>query len=279
MAEANAQVIRKMRSYMEKYDMSLKAIFAVDESHCLGYGDNLIFKNPRDLQFFREKTINSAVIMGRKTFDSLGRRPLKNRLNIVITHDPEGEKAKFKEAGTPGAQSLRFLNDYEKIPFHMRHKNLRTGWVIGGAKVLEDLHNMCAAFLITEYRCDIQESGQKLGLLPPDKPDEDEYEAILAELQEGQDPPEYYDPKKLVRIGSIIRRIKTMCTYTKLTPTGIFTAPNGNAIRYSVAAYIRPNPKAMAKLIDMRAKEALQHETDRALEAEAEIRQQIRGRF
>jgi dihydrofolate reductase len=45
----------------------------------------LLFSSKEDMKFFKEMTINNVVIMGRKTFESIGGKPLLNRFNIVIT--------------------------------------------------------------------------------------------------------------------------------------------------------------------------------------------------
>ena len=68
-------------------------IVAADENNVIGKDNGLIWHLPDDLKFFKEKTNGHAIIMGRRTFESVG-RPLPNRTNIVITRDknfnPEG---------------------------------------------------------------------------------------------------------------------------------------------------------------------------------------------
>lgn len=63
----------------------INAIVAVDENYGIGYQNQLLEHIPGDLKYFKEKTSNSVVIMGRKTYESLPKKPLPNRLNIVIT--------------------------------------------------------------------------------------------------------------------------------------------------------------------------------------------------
>lgn len=63
----------------------LTSIVAVNEDGVIGAGNTLPWRIRTDLKFFRETTENNVVIMGRKTYDSLS-GPLKNRLNIVVTH-------------------------------------------------------------------------------------------------------------------------------------------------------------------------------------------------
>jgi len=65
--------------------MNLTLIAAVDKNYGIGYQGQLLWHLPADMAFFRKKTLGHMVLMGRKTFDSIG-RPLKDRENIVITH-------------------------------------------------------------------------------------------------------------------------------------------------------------------------------------------------
>jgi dihydrofolate reductase len=63
----------------------LTSIVAVNQEGIIGAGNALPWRIKTDLKFFRDQTIDNVVIMGRKTYDSLG-VPLKGRLNIVVTH-------------------------------------------------------------------------------------------------------------------------------------------------------------------------------------------------
>ena len=64
----------------------LSLIVAMDQQGLIGNQNTLPWYLPADLQFFKETTIGHIVIMGRKTFESIG-RPLPNRRNIVLTRN------------------------------------------------------------------------------------------------------------------------------------------------------------------------------------------------
>ena len=66
--------------------MTVSIIVAISENHVIGRQGNMPWRLPDDLKRFKALTTGHAVIMGRKTFDSIG-RPLPNRINIVITRD------------------------------------------------------------------------------------------------------------------------------------------------------------------------------------------------
>lgn len=66
----------------------LYAIVAHDLNRAIGGGNDLLWHLPNDLKFFKEKTRGFPIIMGRKTFDSLG-RPLPGRRNMVVTRQAD----------------------------------------------------------------------------------------------------------------------------------------------------------------------------------------------
>lgn len=75
-------------------------IAAIGRNRELGRGNDLVWKIPEDLKRFKEKTRGHPIIMGRKTFESIG-KPLPGRTNIVITRD-----TKWTREGVLTAESL-----------------------------------------------------------------------------------------------------------------------------------------------------------------------------
>ena len=74
---------------------------AIAANNALGKDNQLIWHLPADLKRFKKTTLNHAVIMGRKTYESLG-KPLPNRTNILITRDKN-----YKAEGCVVAKSLK----------------------------------------------------------------------------------------------------------------------------------------------------------------------------
>ena len=70
---------------MSKPTISLIAAMADDRA--IGIENRLPWKLPADMQWFRRHTLGKPIVMGRKTFESFGARPLPDRTNIVITRD------------------------------------------------------------------------------------------------------------------------------------------------------------------------------------------------
>src|SRR5687768_16516175 len=70
-------------------------LVAYDKNRVIGLQDKLPWKIPEDLALFKRRTTGEAIIMGRKTYESLPIKPLPKRKNIVLTSDA---KAEFKGA-------------------------------------------------------------------------------------------------------------------------------------------------------------------------------------
>ncbi|MBT2695043.1 dihydrofolate reductase [Bacillus sp. ISL-55] len=71
----------------------ISLIWAMDENRVIGYHNQLPWRLPEDLKFFKRMTMGHPIAMGRKTYESIG-KPLPGRENIIITrdenYDPEG---------------------------------------------------------------------------------------------------------------------------------------------------------------------------------------------
>jgi dihydrofolate reductase len=70
---------------MQKLNKQFIGIAAMDLNRAIGYQGQLVCRHPEDMKFFKQTTTNGAVIMGRKTFESIGSRALPNRLNIILS--------------------------------------------------------------------------------------------------------------------------------------------------------------------------------------------------
>ncbi len=66
----------------------LSIIVAHDQQRLIGINNQMPWQMPADLRYFRQQTLGKTVVMGRKTFDSIG-KALPERTNIILTHQPE----------------------------------------------------------------------------------------------------------------------------------------------------------------------------------------------
>jgi dihydrofolate reductase len=69
--------------------MKIAMIAAMTKLRVIGLNNDMPWHLPDDLKFFKAKTVGKPVIMGRKTFESIGAKPLPNRPNIVISRNPD----------------------------------------------------------------------------------------------------------------------------------------------------------------------------------------------
>ncbi len=65
--------------------MKIALIAALSENGVIGYKNALPWHLPEELQYFKHKTLGKPVIMGRKTFESIGHKPLPHRVNIIVS--------------------------------------------------------------------------------------------------------------------------------------------------------------------------------------------------
>lgn len=113
-------------------------IVAVDRNNAIGKGGKLPWHYSADMKFFRETTTGHAVVMGRKTWTTLG-KPLKNRLNIVLSRDPSIEPQ----------ESLLVLSDVEAV-LSLNDSLTTDLFVIGGAQIYETFLPRIERWLVTE---------------------------------------------------------------------------------------------------------------------------------
>ena len=102
----------------------ISLIASIGKKRELGRGNELLFKIPEDMKMFKEKTTGHTIIMGRKTYESIG-RPLPHRTNIVVSRDssfllPEG---------------VFLVDSIDKALELAKEKEEKEVFVIGGAQL------------------------------------------------------------------------------------------------------------------------------------------------
>ena len=68
--------------------MKVSVIAAMAKNRVIGQDNKMPWHLPEDLKFFKQTTMDTAIVMGRKTFESFGLKPLPGRLNIVVSSQP-----------------------------------------------------------------------------------------------------------------------------------------------------------------------------------------------
>lgn len=117
----------------------ISAIVAVDENWGIGYNGDLLEHIPEDSKYFKAITDGGVVIMGRKTWDSLPKKPLPNRFNIVIT----SQERHFEE--------MTAFIPFSEAVSRLKHSPKEDDWfIIGGGQIYKELLPYCDRVYVTK---------------------------------------------------------------------------------------------------------------------------------
>lgn len=126
----------------------LALIAAMSRNRVIGVDNKLPWYLPEDLQFFKRMTQGKPLVMGRKTFESIG-RALPGRLNIVVTRDPAFE-----------APGVRVCHDLASAFDLADHQALIDGveeiMIMGGAQIYEQALPWASRLYLTEVDIEIE---------------------------------------------------------------------------------------------------------------------------
>ena len=106
--------------------MKISMIAAMTDDWVIGIENRLPWKLPNDMKWFRQHTLGKPIIMGRKTFESFGSKPLPDRTNIIITRD-EGYQAQDSIVVHSIEAALLAAGDVDEV------------MIIGGASFYEQM--------------------------------------------------------------------------------------------------------------------------------------------
>ena len=128
----------------------ISLIAAIGRNYELGKNNTLLWKLPADMKHFKEITMLHAVVMGRKTFESLG-KPLQNRRNIVITRD-----VKYKKEGLPAQAGVEVVHSLSDALNLFEDKNEEI-FIIGGGELYKQTMPIADKLYITHV--DVEDAG------------------------------------------------------------------------------------------------------------------------
>ncbi len=119
-------------------------IVAMARNRVIGKDNKLPWHFPADLKNFRTLTTGSTVIMGRKTYESIG-KPLPNRENFVLTRDAKHQAKMILEAELKMHSNVQFFTSFQQALDHVKTGN---AFVIGGAEIYKQtIHQMDGIYL------------------------------------------------------------------------------------------------------------------------------------
>ena len=118
----------------------MNLIVAVDANWAIGKDNESLVKIPADQKFFREITTGKVVVMGRKTLLSFPNGlPLKNRTNIILTHDESFH-----------APDAIIVHSLDELMQELKHYDSEDIYVIGGESVYRQLIDACDVAHVTK---------------------------------------------------------------------------------------------------------------------------------
>lgn len=141
----------------------MKAIMAMARNRAIGMAGGMPWHLPEEFRFFKKTTLGHAIVMGRKTYESLG-KPLPGRRNIVLSRTMKT---------TPGVEVIKDLQELKKL--NIPDKEI---FVIGGADIFRLLLPECNELFITQVHRDV--NGDTF--LPCFEADFDEGEIVLENI-------------------------------------------------------------------------------------------------
>lgn len=118
--------------------MKISIIVAKAEKNVIGGENKLLWHLPADLKFFKEKTSGHHILMGRKTFESIG-KALPNRVNLVLTRDEN-----YKKEGVFAVKTLQQAIDLAQ------NAGENELFIIGGGEIYKNTISIADTIYITQ---------------------------------------------------------------------------------------------------------------------------------
>jgi len=127
--------------------MIISLIAAVAENRVIGKDNDLIWSLPLDTRYFMDKTRHHHIITGRRNYESIPAkyRPLKDRTNIIVTHQKTYE--------APGAVVVNTLEEAIKLARQNGEEEL---FIIGGGEIYEQSISLADKLYITEVKASFE---------------------------------------------------------------------------------------------------------------------------
>lgn len=126
----------------------VKFIWAQDSNGLIGNKGKLPWSNKSELNYFKNQTTGGIVVMGHNTWKSIGSKPLRNRINIVLTHKDEID-------GYDDENVYIANNVDEVIKFYEEHD--KDIWIIGGTSTYKAFEPYCTEAVVSYMKVTLRE--------------------------------------------------------------------------------------------------------------------------
>ena len=125
--------------------MVISFVVAASENNVIGKDNQLLWNLPKDMKFFKNVTWGMPIVMGRKTFESMGSKPLSGRKNIVITR-----KSDWK------AEGVSVVNSVDAAVALANELNYKEIFIIGGGEIFMIALNKANKIYITRVHTELE---------------------------------------------------------------------------------------------------------------------------
>jgi dihydrofolate reductase len=120
-----------------------KAIAAMSLNRVIGAGNKIPWHLPEDFKWFKKMTTGHVIVMGRKTFESIG-KPLPNRTTIVLSRSP---------LNIPGVKVVADLKQFDSLQAELSGREV---FICGGAQIYEQALPMCSDLYLTLVKRNVE---------------------------------------------------------------------------------------------------------------------------
>ena len=125
--------------------MIIALVVAASENNVIGKNNQLLWHLPKDMKFFKNVTWGMPVVMGRKTFESMGSKPLNGRKNIIITRQPNWK-----------AEGVSVVNSVDAASALASELGYKEIFIIGGGEIYMIAYERANKIYMTRVHAELE---------------------------------------------------------------------------------------------------------------------------
>jgi dihydrofolate reductase len=124
--------------------MLISLVVAASENNAIGKNNQLLWRLPNDMKFFKNTTWPLPIVMGRKTFESIGSKPLPGRRNIVVTRQKNWK-----------AYNVSTASDISNAIEIGKKDDVKEVFIIGGGEIFRETMSMAGRKYMTRVQANL----------------------------------------------------------------------------------------------------------------------------
>lgn len=142
----------------------ISIIVAVAANNAIGRGNRLLWHLSQDLKYFKEVTTGHPVVMGRKTYESIG-RPLPGRRNIVLTRSGKLESVQIKNPDTTTLEAISGIEEFLKLAQEAPQEEF---FIVGGGELYRTMLPYADKLYITHIEATVEDADTFFPQIEPE---------------------------------------------------------------------------------------------------------------